>query len=293
MTHADALSNHVPFHGVRRTLVDMTELVLVTGGTGKTGRRVAQRLADRGVGVRIGSRGATPPFDWTDPTTWAAAVDGVSAVYLTYQPDLAMPGAAEAIGGLSRLAVAAGARRLVLLSGRGEEETWPAERAVREAGVAWTVLRASWFAQNFSEFFLLDGVRAGVVALPSPDVPEPFIDVEDIADVAVAALTGDRHAGRIYELTGPRALTFTEATAEIGAAIGREIRYLPVGVDEYAVAAAEIMPPEEARGVATLFAKVLDGRNSSPTDGVRAALGRDPVDFHDYVKSAAAGGAWS
>jgi uncharacterized protein YbjT (DUF2867 family) len=271
--------------------MDMTELVLVTGGTGKTGRRVAQRLADRGVGVRIGSRGATPPFDWTDPTTWPAAVDGVTSVYLTYQPDVAMPGAAEAIDGLARLAVDAGARRLVLLSGRGEE--WPAERGVQEAGAAWTVLRSSLFAQNFSEYFLLDGVFSGVVALPSPDVPEPFIDVEDIADVAVAALTEERHAGRIYELTGPRAVTFTEATAEIGAASGREIRYLPVSVDEYAAAAAETMPPEEARALATLFAKVLDGRNANPTDDVRVVLGREPADFRDYVKAAAAAGAWA
>jgi uncharacterized protein YbjT (DUF2867 family) len=271
----------------------MTELVLVTGGTGKTGRRVAQRLADRGVGVRIGSRGATPSFDWTDPTTWAAAVDGVTSVYLTYQPDLAMPGAAEAIGEVSRLAVAAGARRLVLLSGRGEEETWPAERGVQATGADWTVLRSSLFAQNFSESFLLDGVFSGVVALPSPDVPEPFIDVEDIADVAVAALTEERHAGRIYELTGPRTVTFTEATAEIGAAIGREVGYVPVSVDEYAAAAAEIMPPEEARGLATLFAKVLDGRNANPTDDVRVVLGREPADFRDYVTAAAAAGAWS
>jgi uncharacterized protein YbjT (DUF2867 family) len=167
----------------------MSELVVVTGGTGKTGRRVAQRLADRGVDVRIGSRGGTPPFDWTDPTTWPAAVAGATSVYLTYQPDLAVPGAAEAIGGLCRLAVEAGARRLVLLSGRGEEETWPARarRARRRCGLDDPA--ASWFAQNFSEFFLLDGVRSGVVALPSPDVPEPFIDVEDIADVAVDALT--------------------------------------------------------------------------------------------------------
>jgi uncharacterized protein YbjT (DUF2867 family) len=293
MTHAVEVLNHVPSHWSQRTLVGMSELTLVIGGTGKTGRRVAQRLADRGVGVRIGSRSGTPPFDWTDPTTWPAALAGATAVYLTYQPDLAAPGAAEAIGALSRLAVEAGARRLVLLSGRGEEQAWSAERAVRDAGVDWTILRASWFAQNFSEFFLLDGVRSGVVALPSPDVPEPFIDVEDIADVAVAALTGDGHTGRIYELTGPRALTFAEATAEIGAVVGREIRYLPVTVDEYAATATAIMPAEDARTMATLFAKVLDGRNSRPTDGVRKALGRDPVDFRAYVRQAAQAGAWS
>jgi len=271
----------------------MNELTLVTGGTGKTGRRVARRLADRGLGVRIGSRNGTPPFDWTDPTTWPAAVRGATSVYLTYQPDLAMPGAAEAVGRLADLAVEAGARRLVLLSGRGEEETWPAEQAVREAGANWTILRASWFAQNFSEFFLLDGVRGGIVALPAPDAPEPFVDVEDIADVAVAALTDDRHAGRTYEVTGPRALTFTEATAEIGAAIGREIRYVPVTVDEYARAAEAVLPAEEARAIATLFAKVLDGRNSRPADGVREVTGRDATDFRDFVKAAAAEGAWS
>jgi uncharacterized protein YbjT (DUF2867 family) len=271
----------------------MTELTLVTGGTGKTGRRVARRLSDRGIGVRIGSRAGTPPFDWTDPTTWPAAVRGVTSVYLTYQPDLAMPGAAEAIGRLAELAVDAGARRLVLLSGRGEEETWPAERAVRGAGVTWTILRASWFAQNFSEFFLLDGVLSGVVALPSPDVPEPFVDVDDIADAAVAALTDDRHAGRIHELTGPRALTFTEATAEIGAATGREIRYVPVSVDEFTEAAAAIMPAEEARAIAMVFAKVLDGRNTRPAGGVRELTGREPRDFRDYVKATAAAGAWA
>jgi uncharacterized protein YbjT (DUF2867 family) len=271
----------------------MSELILVSGGTGKTGRRVAGRLAGAGAAVRVGSRRGTPPFDWTDPTTWADAVRGATSVYLAYQPDLAAPGAAEAIGAFARRAVDAGARRLVLLSGRGEEETWPAETAVRDAGADWTILRASWFAQNFSESFLLDGVRSGVVALPAPDVPEPFVDLEDLADVAVAALTDGRHAGRIYEVTGRRAVTFTEATAEIGAASGREIRYVPVSVDEYAAAAALIMPPAEAAFIATLFAKVLDGRNSEPADGVRAALGREPAEFRDYVKTAAATGVWT
>ena len=273
----------------------MTTLVL--GGTGKTGRRVARRLHALERPVRIGSRSGRPPFDWNDRATWGPALEGVTSAYVTFQPDVAVPGAAAAVGALAERAGAAGVRRLVLLSGRGEEGALEAERALRDAadaaGAEWTIVRSSFFTQNFSEDFMLEAVLAGEVALPVGDVPEPFIDIEDIADVAVAALTDDRHAGRTYEVTGPRALTFTEATAEIGAAIGREIRYVPVTVDEYARAAEAVLPAEEARAIATLFAKVLDGRNSRPADGVREVTGRDATDFRDFVKAAAAEGAWS
>lgn len=271
----------------------MTELTLVLGGTGKTGRRVAQHLADRDRAVRIGSRAGRPPFDWDDLTTWEPAVQGVTAMYVTYQPDLAFPGAAEQIAALTKLAVAAGTRRIVLLSGRGEEECWPAEDAVRGSGAEWTILRASWFAQNFSESFLLPSVLAGVVALPSPDVAEPFIDVADIAEVAAAALTSEDHIGRLYELTGPRLVTFAEATAEIAAATGRPVRYQPVSVDEYAVAAADLVGPEAAPAVAALFAKVLDGRNATLSPEVERILGRPPRDFREVVADAAKAGAWS
>jgi uncharacterized protein YbjT (DUF2867 family) len=270
----------------------MTELTLVLGGTGKTGRRVAQQLADRGAAVRVGSRSGEPPFHWEDPATWEPAVRGVTAVYITYQPDLAFPGGAEVIGAFAKIAVDAGARRLVLLSGRGEEETWPAEQAVRDSGAAWTILRCNLFAQNFSEAFLLSSVLAGAVALPSPDVPEPFVDVDDVAEAAVAALTDDRHANRLYELSGPRALTFAEATAEISAATGRDVRYVPVTVDEFAATAVEYAGPEAAGALATLFAKVLDGRNSQVTDGVQQLTGHPARDFRDYVRVTAAAGAW-
>jgi uncharacterized protein YbjT (DUF2867 family) len=266
---------------------------LVIGGTGKTGRRVAQQLADRGAKVRIGSRAGSPPFDWDDLTTWEPAVTDVTEVYLTYQPDLAFPGAAEQIGAFAKLAVAAGTRRIVLLSGRGEEETWPSEEAVRTSGAAWTILRCNWFAQNFSESFLHPGVMEGVVALPSPDVPEPFIDVADIAEVAVAALTSDDHSGRLYELSGPRAITFAEATAEISAASGREVRYRPVSVDEFAAATVDLVGPEAAPAMAALFAKVLDGRNSSVTPDLERILGRPGRDFREVVREAAAAGAWA
>jgi uncharacterized protein YbjT (DUF2867 family) len=270
------------------------DTILVLGGTGKTGRRVARRLVARGLPVRIGSRSGEPPFDWEDRATWAPALRGVGSVYITYYPDVAFPGGAEATGSFAELAVASGARRLVLLSGRGEEGALQAERAVRDAGAEVTVVRASWFAQDFSEHFLLEPVRGGVVALPVEDVAEPFIDVEDIADVAVAALTSDGHAGKLYEVTGPRLLTFTEAVAEIAAATGREVRFQPVSPEEYASAAVEQgVPAEEVKFLTELFTTVLDGRNAHLTDGVRRALGRPPRDFSDFVREAAATGVWS
>ena len=129
----------------------MTALTLVLGGTGKTGRRVVQRLTALDQPVRIGSRSGGLPFDWEDPATWAPALTGVKAAYVSYYPDLAAPGAAEAIGSFAEMAVNSGTRRLVMLSGRGEDEAVACEKALAESGADWTVLRCSWFDQNFSE----------------------------------------------------------------------------------------------------------------------------------------------
>jgi uncharacterized protein YbjT (DUF2867 family) len=270
---------------------------LVLGGTGKTGRRVAERLAERGLLVRIGSRSAEPPFDWEKPDTWATALEGVSAAYVSYYPDLAIPGAPEAVRSFTELAVESGVQRLVLLSGRGEEEAQSAEQAVREvgeeAGVEWTIVRCAWFMQNFDENFLLEPILAGEVALPSGNVPEPFVDADDIADVAVAALTEDGHAGEIYELTGPRLLTMEEAVGEISRATGRQIRFVPVTLDEFVGAAYGDLPPEFLSFLTYLFGEVLDGRNAHLTDGVRRALGREPKDFSDYARDVATTGVWS
>ena len=211
-----------------------TDPILVIGGTGKTGRRVAARLAARGVPVRIGSRTGTPPFDWEDPATWAPALRGTRAAYISFFPDLAVPGAPAAIAELARTALAAGTRRLVLLSGRGEEEAERAEQELIASGADWTIVRCSWFSQNFSEDHFHDHVMAGELALPVGDVPEPFVDADDIADVAVAALTDDRHVGELYELTGPRLLTFADAAREIGEAAGRSVRLTPVSARQFA-----------------------------------------------------------
>jgi uncharacterized protein YbjT (DUF2867 family) len=267
---------------------------LVIGGTGKTGRRVVERLRARGVPVRVGSRSGEPPFDWEDPATWAPVLQGARAAYVSFFPDLAVPGAAAAVGAFAELAVESGVRRLVLLSGRGEEEARRAEQSVQALGVEWTIVRCSWFNQNFSEGHLLDPVLAGEVALPVDGVPEPFVDADDIADVAVAALTEDGHAGRVYELTGPRLVTFAEAVGEISRASARPVRFVPVPIEGFASAMAEQGVPDDVTGLMRyLFTEVLDGRNAQLADGVQRALGREPRDFRDYARAAAATGVWA
>jgi uncharacterized protein YbjT (DUF2867 family) len=275
-------------------MTNHTKPTLVIGGTGKTGRRVAERLEQRGIPTRIGSRSADPPFDWEDRDTWAGALEGAGAAYISYYPDIAIPGAVEAVSALAATALQHGVRRLVLLSGRGEEEAQRAERAVRDSGADWTIVRCSWFSQNFSEGFFAEQVAAGEVVLPVTSVPEPFIDVEDIADVAALALAEDGHEGQVYELTGPRMLTFEQAVGEIAAATGREIRYVPVSLEEYEAGAREQGEPEEIVGFLTyLFGEVLDGRNAVLTDGVQRALGREPRDFSEFAREAAAAGVWN
>ena len=265
---------------------------LVLGGTGKTGRRVAGRLAALGRPVRIASRTGAPPFDWDDEATWAAVLDGVGSIYLAYHPDLAAPGAAEHVGRLARRAAAAGVERIVLLSGRGEPQVLPAEEAVRTCGAAWTILRAAFFAQNFSEGFFRDEVAAGRFAFPAGDVAEPFLDVDDLADIAVAALVSGEHDGAIHELTGPRLLGFADAAAELARASGRPVAYQPVSHEAYRAALLEVMPAEIAGFMSDLFRHILDGHNAHVTDGVERALGRPAGDFAAYARAAADGGAW-
>lgn len=267
--------------------------VLVVGGTGKTGRRVVDRLRARGVPVRVGSRSGNPAFDWENPSTWRPALEGVSAAYLTYYPDLAIPGASAAIESFAELAERSGVPRLVLLSGRGEEEAQHSEQVLQKVSSQWTIVRASWFCQNFSEGAFVDLVRGGEVALPAGDVPEPFIDADDIADVVVAALTEDGHTHRLYEVTGPRLLTFAQAVEEIGRACGRELRYVQVPPDRFAAGLADQGVPDDLVGfLQYLFGEVLDGRSAHLTDGIQQALGRPPRDFADYARDAAATGVW-
>ena len=232
------------------TTTTSPNLTLVLGAGGTTGRRVASRLAARGVPTRLGSRTGQPPFEWADDGTWPGVLAGVSAAYLVYYPDLVAPGAVERVRGFADLAVASGVGRLVLLSGRGERAAQQAEQAVLAVDATVTIVRLAFFAQNFSEKGFEHFIRAGTVAVPAPPVGEPFVDADDIADVVVTALTEDGHAGRIYEVTGPRLLRFDEAVADIAAACGRPIDFQRITATEFIDGlVAQGLPVEEGTGV--------------------------------------------
>jgi uncharacterized protein YbjT (DUF2867 family) len=270
--------------------------ILVLGATGKTGRRLVAALRAAGEPVRAASRSAEVRFDWSDEDTWAAALDGVSALYLVAPED---PGQA---GTFVEQAAAAGVRRIVALSARGLDQVpvgafrglVAAERAVRDSGLEWTVLRPNNFAQNFDEDIWREPLRSGRLALPIGPVPEPFVDVRDIADVAAAALTSDGHHEQVYDLSGPRALTFAAAVETISLAAGRPIRYEEVTPAEYR---AELrgagVPDEFVTDLDVLFAALRAGHFAEPGDGVQRVLGREPVDFATYAAEAAAAGAWT
>ena len=268
-------------------------MTLVLGGSGKTVRRIVQRLKSRGVLTRVASRSSSPSFDWNKPEDWDAALDGITSVYISYSPDLAIPGATASIQQFVDKAVAHGASRLVLLSGRGEEEAQACEKILQAADVEWTVVRSSWFMQHFSEGELLQLVLGGTIALPAADVPEPFIDVNDIADVAVAALTEPGHAYEIYEVTGPRLLTLTELAKEIAEAAGRDVQFAQIPAEAFAQGIEESGIPEDIAWLLNyLFDSVLDGRNAYIGDGVQRALGREPADFSAFARRIADRGTW-
>ncbi|WP_405957061.1 NAD(P)H-binding protein [Streptomyces phaeochromogenes] len=269
------------------------ETVLVTGASGKTGRQVAESAKAAGFDVRAASRSSEVRFDWYDSSTWAEALRGADAAYLAYTPDIGAPGAAENIAALARLAQELGVRRLVMLSARGERQAEPAERALRESGAEWTVVQADWFFQNFSEGLLLEGVQSGELVFPAGEVKVPFIDTRDLADIVVKSLTDSSYAGRTLEITGARLLSFREAMAEITAAAGREIRYVPVPTKEYgAILAGFGLPPEEVAFMEEVFDGLLDGGNARSTETVRQVLGRAPRDFTDFARELAATGVW-
>ncbi|MFF7812371.1 SDR family NAD(P)-dependent oxidoreductase [Streptomyces sp. NPDC007945] len=274
-----------------------TRPLLVLGGTGKTGRRVVSRLRRRGRPVRVASRKGPARFDWHDRNTWEPVLDGVGAAYLV---DSMTADAGELMREFAKLAADRGVERLVLLSHRewvvpeGEEKL-PCERAVRESGAAWTLLKPAWFAQNFSEDAFFRGqVLDGEVAWAAGKGVEPYVDADDIADVAVAALTEDGHAGAEYALTGPRLLDLDQVTEELSRATGRPIGYRPLSPAEFAARADRAGLPEDFTALLNLlFEWIADSRFGELADGVQRALGREPRDFAEYVRSTAATGVWT
>ena len=268
--------------------------ILIIGKNGKTGSRVNAHLQALGYATRPVSRSTNPAFDWDNPATWQAAIEGTSAAYITYQPDLALPRAESAIKAFVKVAVEAGLKHLVLLSGRGEEGAQRAEEIVKASGLSWNIVRASWFYQNFSESFMLEDILAGELVLPAGDTVEPFVDADDIADVVVAALTEPGHHNKLYEVTGPQALTFAQCINEISGALGRHIKYTSIPVDAYINALRDTDAPEDLQWLLhELFTVVFDGRNSKPMSGIEEALGRPPTDFKTYVQKTIASGVWN
>lgn len=273
-----------------------TKPILVLGATGKTGRRVASRLRQRDHEVRAASRKGPTRFDWYDESTWEPALDGIGAAYLV---DSQLSDAATSLSAFSKLAASSGVERLVLLSARDwvvppGEEKLPCERAVRESGAEWTILKPAWFAQNFSEDSFFRGqIVDGEVVMSTGDGVEPFVDVEDIADVAVAALTENGHGGQAYELSGPRLLSLGAVTDEIARATGRDISYRPVPPAEFTTYATRRGIPEDyAELLNMLSGWISENRFAQLADGVQRALGREPRDFTDYVRTTAATGVW-
>ncbi|MEU4157427.1 NmrA family NAD(P)-binding protein [Actinoplanes sp. NPDC026670] len=267
-------------------------MILVTGASGKTGRRVIDRLTEAGHVHRAVGRSSVPPFAWERPETWSAVLAGARAAYIVH-PELAATGAPAVIEEFAAAAAAAGVERLVLLSGRGETNAELAERAVQNSGLAHTVVRASWFAQNFTEGLLHPAAGGGAFALPAGTVREPVVDADDIADVVTAALTDSRHDGRLYDVTGTRSFTFDEMAAEISRAAGRPVQYAPVGLDDFRELLIPHVGPDQAEMFVQLCAEVFDGRNEKPGEGVQEALGREPRDFTAFCQAAAATGVWS
>ena len=266
--------------------------ILVIGATGKIGSRVAHRLADNGHPHRAVSRSTAPVFDWEDPAGWARAMEGMHSAFVTYVPDLAVPGAPEIIERFATTARAQGLRKIVLLSGRGEHGAELSEDRVRQSGLDHVIVRASWFNQNFDEGQLLPSVLSGTLALAADDRLEPFVDADDIADVAVAALLDERHTSETYEVTGPRLMTFADVAREISAASGLDVTYIPLSVEDFHAALLPVIGKDDADLLANLCAEVFDGRNEWLGDGVQRALGREPRDFADYLRTAIANGAW-
>lgn len=273
----------------------MKQNILVIGGNGKTGKRIVKLLKQIGHTVRVGSRQGQPTFDWHNPDGWSAAVKGMDSIYITYQPDLAVPGALEAIEGLVKVSKSAKVKRLVLLSGKGEREAQLCEQVVIHSGLDHTIIRANWFNQNFSENFLLDGILEGHVALPFAEMKIPFVDANDIAEVAVKALTENEHNGNIYELTGSEGLTFGEAVALISDATGRDIKFTGVSIASYVATLKEQDLPEDFVWlIEYLFTEVLGNPdNSEITNDIEKLLNRKPISFKDYIKQTVKTGVWN
>ena len=271
----------------------MNSKILVLGSTGKTGKRVAERLLNLQILIRLGSRNANPSFNWDEPNNWREVLTGIESIYVTFQPDIAVPQAVEKIKLFTDTAKLSNVKKIVLLSGRGEKEAQACEQIIIQSGLDYTIIRASWFMQNFSESFLLDSILSNKVVLPVIKALEPFVDADDIADVVVAVLTDHKHTNKIYEIAGSELLSFESATAIIAAALNREIVYAEISMDEYVTALRSYqLPGDFIWLIQYLFSEVLDGRNEWLSNDIENILGRKPTTFNEYAMKTAKTGIW-
>lgn len=269
--------------------------IVVLGANGKTGRKVAEILESRGEDVVRGSRQASPPFDWHQPEAWSMVLRGAERMYITYQPDLAVPGALEAIEKLVEVARIEGLQKLVLLSGKGEKEAELCEQVIINSGIDYTIVRASWFNQNFSESFFLPAILSGDVALPMARAKVPYVDTDDIAAVVAKVLMDTEHNGQIYELTGPRLLTFQQVMEEIAVASGRSISFTPISLPAYISMLEDLRVEKDFIWlIQYLFTEVLlEPKNAILSADIRKVLGRSPKDFRQFAMEQAALGTWT
>ena len=269
--------------------------ILVIGGTGKTGRRVVEQLKNKGFDPRIGSRNASPSFDWNNKDTWVNALNGIEKMYVTYYPDLAVPGAKEAIESLTYLAKELGIKKMVLLSGKGETEAEACEKIVMDSGIDYTIVRASWFNQNWSESFFLEPILSGEVALPMSDVLIPFVDANDIAEVAATVLLDDTFNGEIIELTGPELITFKDIVNIISKTSKRNLNFHDITLEQYIDSMKQMQTPNDVVWlIEYLFSHVLTNpKNQLVINDIERVLGRKAKPFIEYAQETAKTGFWS
>lgn len=272
-----------------------SENILVIGGTGKTGRRVVENLKKQNHNVRVGSRSNTPSFDWDNTDTYAQALKGMDRAYITYYPDLAVPGAKEAIAALTKVALKEGLEKVVLLSGKGETEAEACEDIVANSGLNYTLVRASWFNQNFSESFFLEPILAGHVALPMAETRIPFVDADDIADVVAKVLIDDSYNNQTITVTGPRRLTLRQTIEAIAETTAREILFQAISIEDYEEGMkASGLPDDYVWLFSYLFREVLGNQaNQVVSHDIERVLGRKALDFSEFVNRTAETGIWN
>jgi uncharacterized protein YbjT (DUF2867 family) len=268
----------------------MVDRVLVTGGTGKTGSLVARQLAARGVEARVATRNVTTPdqvhFEWGNTASFSTALDGVDAIYLVAPTDRTdhLP----VMRPLLEQAVNQGVSQLVLLSASslpegapmmGEVHAWLRANAAR-----WTVLRPSWFMQNFVTQHLPSIVNEGCIYSATQDGRTPFIDAADIAAVAVEALSDPTLASAERILTGPETLSYDEVAARLSAVSQRPVRHCRLTVEELARRYAGFGIPEHYAGeLALMDNAIAHGSEDRTTTEVEQVTGRKATKLTDFL----------